>query len=193
MNSKIDSYFISAEKWQAELQALRTIILNCGLTEELKWNVPCYTFKNNNIVGINGLKDYCAIGFFKGGIMDDPFNVLVQPGKHSQAGRMMRFNSLAKINEQEDILKTYIYRAIEIENSGLKVKYKKPDELDMPEEFQQKLVEMPMLKNAFEALTPGRQKAYIFYFSAPKQSKTREARIENYIPQILSGKGMNDR
>lgn len=193
MNPKVDIYFSSAEKWHDELQTLRTIILNCGLTEELKWNVPCYTFQKNNIVGINGLKDYCAIGFFKGGIMDDPFNVLIQPGKHSQAGRMMRFSSLAQIKEQEDILKAYIFRAIEIENSGLKVNYKKPEELDMPEEFQRKLVEMPTLKTAFEALTPGRQKAYIFYFSAPKQSKTREARIENYIPQILSGKGLNDR
>ncbi|RBL90099.1 YdeI/OmpD-associated family protein [Chitinophaga flava] len=192
MNSKVDWFFDKAEKWEKEFEQLRTIILDCGLTEELKWSVPCYTYQNNNIVLIHGFKDYCAVLFFKGALLGDVNGLLVQQTENVQAARQLRFTSLKELVKMAPIVKAYIYEAIEVEKAGLAVKYKKTPEFNMPEEFQHKLDEMPALKAAFEALTPGRQRGYLLYFSAPKQSKTRESRIEKCIEQILEGKGLND-
>lgn len=192
MNPEVDIYLNKVPNWQEELEKLRLIILDCHLTEELKWGVPIYTFQKNNILGINGFKDYCAVGFFKGSLLSDTYRVLFKAGKNSQAGSTMRFSSVTEIAEMEQVLKAYIFEAIEIEKSGLKIDYKKPEDLLIPDEFKLKLDEMSSLKAAFQALTPGRQKAYIFYFSEPKQPKTRELRIEKYIPRIMSGKGLND-
>ncbi len=192
MNPKVDAFLHKSEKWQKELQKLRLIILDCQLTEEMKWRVPCYTFQNKNIVLIGGFKDYCAISFFKGALLNDVHNLLIQPGNHTQAGRLIRFTNIQEIIELEPVLKTYIKEAIEVEKAGLKVDYTTNTKLLLPLELQQKLEDNPKLKLAFEALTPGRRRAYCLYFSAPKQSKTKTARIEKYIPQILNGKGLND-
>ena len=192
MNPKVDFYFNKAKKWQEELSQLRLIILDCGLTEELKWGCPCYTYHNKNIVLIHAFKEYCALLFFKGALLNDPRNILVQQTKNVQSARQIRFTNSTEITKLTRHLKAYIYEAIEIEKAGLKVEFKKASAYPIPKEFKKKLKEQPSLKNAFEALTPGRQRGYILYFSAPKLSKTRETRVEKYMPQILKGKGLND-
>jgi uncharacterized protein YdeI (YjbR/CyaY-like superfamily) len=192
MNPKVDAYLSKAEKWQEEFEKLRMIILDCGLTEELKWGVPCYTFQNNNLVLIHGFKEYCALLFIKGALLHDAGGILIQQTENVQAGRQIRFTNVREIVEMEPILKAYIYEAIEVEKAGLEVSFKKHTEFSIPDELQAKFDEIPALKTAFEALTPGRQRAYILYFTAPKQSKTREARIEKCMHQILDGKGLND-
>ena len=192
MNPEVDFYFNKDKKWQEELEKLRTIILDCQLTEELKWGVPCYTFQKNNIVLIHVFKEYCALLFVKGSLLKDANGILITQTENVQAARQVRFTNVQEIVEMETILKAYIYEAIEVEKAGLKVDYKKTTEFNTPEEFQNKLDEIPALKTAFNALTPGRQRAYILYFSAPKQSKTREARVEKCVQQILNGKGLND-
>jgi len=192
MNPKVDFYFKKAKNWQKELERLRKIILGCQLTEELKWGVPCYTFEKRNIVLIHVFKEYCALLFFKGALLKDAEGLLIQQTKNVQAARQIRFTSLREIVEKETILKGYIREAIEVEKAGLKVKFKKTSEFSIPEEFQNRLDEMPALETAFDALTPGRQRAYILYFSAPKQSKTRESRVKKCMPHILNGKGLND-
>ena len=192
MNPKVDFYFNKAQKWQEELDQLRMIVLDCGLTEELKWGCPCYTFQQSNIVLIHVFKEYCALLFFKGALLNNADGILIQQTENVQAARQARFTNVLEIIEQKSILKACIYEAIEVEKAGLKVELKKTEEFPIPEEFQSKLDKIPALKAAFEALTPGRQRAYIFHFSKPKQSKTREARVEQYILQILNGKGLND-
>ncbi len=192
MNPKVDFYFTKAKKWQEELEKLRMIILDCGLTEELKWGVPCYTFQESNIVLIHVFKEYCALLFFKGALLNDANGILIQQTKNVQAARQIRFTNVREIVEMEAILKANIYEAIEVEKAGLKVDLKKTTEFTIAEEFQNKLNEVPALKTAFDTLTPGRQRAYMLYFSAPKQSKTREARVEKCMQQILDGKGLND-
>jgi len=191
-NPKVDFYFIKAKRWQDELEQLRMIVLDCGLTEELKWGVPCYTFQKNNVVLIHAFKEYCALLFFKGALLSDANGLLVQQTKNVQAGRQIRFTSVRELVKQKRVLKAYIHEAIEVEKAGLKVEFKKTAEFSMPEEFQNKLDELPDLKTAFDALTPGRQRAYLLYFSAPKQSKTRESRVEKAIKKILMGKGLDD-
>ena len=193
MNPKVDGYLSKAKKWQEEMEKLRLIILDCRLTEELKWGKPCYTFQKTNIVLIVGFKEYCSLIFCKGALLNDAHGLLIKPGENTQAGRQIRFTNLREIVEMEPILKGYIFAAIEAEKAGLQVKYKKHTELIFPEEFQNKLNEIPALKTAFHALTPGRQRAYHLYFSAAKQSKTRASRVEKWIPQILQGKGLDDR
>jgi len=192
MNPKVDVYLSKAQKWQEELKKLRMIILDCGLTEELKWRAPCFTFQKRNIVIIQGFKEYCALMFFKGALLNDANGILIKSGENTQAGRQIQFTNVREIVEMETILKAYIYEAIEVEKVGLKVNFKKNTELIIPEEFQNKLNEIPALKTAFDVLTPGRQRAYNLYFSAPKQSKTRESRVEKCMQQILNGKGLND-
>ena len=192
MNPKVDFYFDKDNKWQKELEKLRAITLDCGLTEELKWGCPCYTFQDRNVVLIHVFKEYCALLFFKGALLNDPNGILVQQTKNVQSARQIRFTNVREIVEKVPILKAYIYEAIEVEKAGLKVKLKTTAEYKIPEEFQKKLDKNRALRTAFEALTPGRQRAYIFYFSAAKQSKTRESRVETYIPQILKGKGLED-
>ena len=192
MNPKVDFYFTKAKKWQEELSQLRLIILDCGITEELKWGCPCYTYHNKNIVLIHAFKEYCALLFFKGALLNDPKNILVQQTKNVQSARQIRFTNSTEITKLTRHLKAYIYEAIEVEKAGLKVESKKASAYPIPKEFKKKLKEQPSLKNAFEALTPGRQRGYILYFSAPKLSKTRETRVEKYMPQILKGKGLND-
>ncbi len=201
INPTVDFYFSKAKKWQEELEKLRMIILDCGLTEELKWGVPCYTrptgssgraFYKSNIVLIHVFKEYCAVLFFKGALLNDANGILIQQTKNVQAARQIRFTNVREIVKMAPILKAYIYEAIEVEKAGLKVKIKKNTELIFPEEFQNKLDKNPALKTAFAALTPGRQRAYNLYFSAPKQSKTRESRVEKCMQQILNVKGLND-
>jgi uncharacterized protein YdeI (YjbR/CyaY-like superfamily) len=192
MNPKVDFYFIKAKKWQEEFEKLRTIILDCGLTEELKWGCPCYTFQKSNIVLIHGFNEYCALLFFKGALLHDANGILVQQTKNVQAARQIRFTSVREIVKMKPTLKAYIYEAIEVEKAGLKVNLKKTSDFSIPEEFQNELDKDPALKTAFDALTPGRQRAYILYFSAPKQSKTRESRVEKCMPKILNGEGLND-
>jgi uncharacterized protein YdeI (YjbR/CyaY-like superfamily) len=192
MNPKVDVFLSEAKKWQEEYEKLRMIILDCQLTEELKWGVPCYTFQKSNIVLIHGFKEYCALLFFKGALLHDGHGILIKQTENVQASRQIRFTNLREIVEMETILKSSIYEAIEVEKAGLKVNFKKNTEFIIPEEFQNKLDEIPALKTAFDALTPGRQRAYILYFSAPKQSKTRESRVEKCMQQILNGKGLND-
>ena len=191
-NPKVDFYFSKSQKWREELEQLRTIVLDCPLTEELKWGVPCYTFENRNIVLIHGFKEYCAILFVKGALLKDPSGILITQTENVQSARQVRFTNVREIVAMESILKAYIGEAIEVEQTGLKVDYKKAAEFSMPEELIDKLEEVPGLQDAFDALTPGRQRAYILYFSAPKQSVTRESRIEKCVPQILDGKGLND-
>ncbi|WP_421976234.1 YdeI/OmpD-associated family protein [Roseivirga seohaensis] len=193
MNPKVDWFFDKDTKWQAEYKHLRNIVLECGLTEELKWGCPCYTFKGTNIVLIHGFKEYCAYLFHKGVLLKDTEKILIQQTENVQSARQIRFTSLEEITEKETILKAYIYEAIEVEKAGLKVELKKTKEFNMPEEFQKALDENPDLKTAFEALTPGRQRGYLLHFSQPKQPKTREARIEKCKPMIFEGKGLNDR
>ena len=192
MNPKVDFYFSKAKTWQKELEQLRKIVLDCGLTEELKWGCPCYTFQNTNIVLIHVFKEYCALLFFKGALLNDASGILIQQTENVQAARQIRFTNVQEIVKMKTILKAYIYEAIEVEKAGLKVKLKKTTEYSIPEEFQKKLDKVPALKTAFKALTPGRQRAYILYFSAPKQSKTRESRVEKSMQPILKGKGLND-
>jgi len=191
-NPKVDWFFTKATQWQEEFEKLRTIVLDCGLTEELKWGCPCYTFEKRNIVLMHGFKEYCALLFFKGVLLKDPEDILIQQTKNVQAARQIRFTSIRQIVKMKPILKAYIYEAIEVERAGLKVPLKKTKEFNIPAEFQNKLNKNAALKKAFNALTPGRQRGYLLHFSAPKQSKTRESRIENSIPQILVGKGLND-
>jgi len=192
MNTKVEFFFRKAGKWREEFGKLRRIVLECELTEELKWGKPCYTFQKNNIVLIHGFKEYCALLFFKGALLQDAKGILIQQTENVQAARQIRFTNLREIVEMEPILKAYIAQAIEVEKAGLKVSFKKASEFILPEEFQKKLDELPVLKTAFNALTPGRQRGYILYFSAPKQSKTRASRVEKCLQQILKGKGLND-
>lgn len=192
MNPKVDFYFTKTEKWQEELKALRTLCLHCGLTEELKWGVPCYTFENRNVVLIHAFKGYCALLVMKGALLTDADGLLIQQTENVQAARQIRFTGVREIAEKQAVLKAYIYEAMEIEKAGLKVDLKKTEAFTVPEEFEKKLAEDAALKTAFEALTPGRQRAYLLHFSQPKQAKTRTARIEKYAPQILNGKGLND-
>jgi uncharacterized protein YdeI (YjbR/CyaY-like superfamily) len=192
MNPKVDAYISRSKKWQKELKKLRTIILDSPLTEELKWGVPCYSLQKSNVVLMHVFKEYCALLFIKGALLKDAHGILIQQTKNTQAGRQIRFTDIREIVKMETILKAYIHEAIEVEKAGLKVNFKKTTEFSIPEEFQNKLDEIPALKTAFEALTPGRQRAYFLYFSAPKQSKTRESRVEKSMKQILNGKGLND-
>ncbi|GIN89016.1 hypothetical protein J6TS1_09550 [Siminovitchia terrae] len=189
-NPKVEEFLSKAKKWKKEYEKLRNIILDCELSEEFKWRNPCYTFEKKNIVLIQGFKEYCALLFPKGALLKDTHGILVQQTENVQAARQIRFNNLQEIVELETILKTYIHQAIEIEKAGLTVK--KNTEFSIPKELQNKFEEIPDLKTAFEALTPGRQRAYSLYFSAPKKSVTRESRIEKYMQHILNGKGLND-
>lgn len=192
MNPKVDFFFNKAGAWQQEYQKLRKIILDCGLTEELKWGHPCYVLGKSNIVLIHGFKEYCALLFFKGALLADPNGILIQQTQNVQSARQLRFTNTKEITKLAATIKAYIYEAIEVEKAGLKVALKKTTEYEVPEEFQKKLKELPALKKAFNALTPGRQRAYLFHFAQAKQAKTREARVEKYIPQILNGKGLDD-
>jgi uncharacterized protein YdeI (YjbR/CyaY-like superfamily) len=192
LNPDVDFYFTKAKNWKEELEQLRAIVFDCGLTEELKWGCPCYTFQESNIVLIHLFKEYCALLFFKGALLNDPNGILVQQTKNVQSARQIRFTNVQDIIKMKKTLKDYIYEAIEVEKAGLRVDFKEKKELVFPEEFQKKLKDNPQLKTAFNALTPGRQRAYNLYFSGAKQSKTRQARIEKCIPQILNGKGLND-
>jgi len=192
MNPDVDFYFIKEKKWQAEIEKLRMIVLDCQLTEELKWGVPCYTFNKSNVVLIHVFKEYCALLFIKGALLHDVMGILVQQTANVQAGRQIRFTNVREIDEKADILKAYINEAIEVQKSGLTVTLKKDAEYVIPEELLNKFDETPALQTAFKALTPGRQRAYILYFSAPKQAKTRESRVEKYVEKILGGKGLDD-
>lgn len=185
MHSKTDFYFAKTGKWQQEFILLRGLISDCGLTEDLKWGHPCYTFQKRNIVLIHGFKDYCAVLFFKGALLKDRQGILVQQTENVQAARQVRFSSLQEIRKNKHILKSYITEAIEVEKAGLKVPLRRTEDYRVPEEFQKILSRNKALKNAFNALTPGRQRGYLFYFSAPKLSATRLARIEKYAPLIL--------
>lgn len=192
MNPKVDEFLTKAKKWKEEYETLRKIVLDCELTEDFKWMNPCYTFEKKNIVLMHGFKEYCALLFPKGSLLQDSHGILIQQTENVQGARQIRFTNVQEIVEKEAVLKAYIYKAIEVEKAGLKVKSKKPEELIIPEELQHKFDEIPALKDAFTTLTPGRQRAYILHFSAAKQSKTRESRVEKCIPNILNGKGLND-
>jgi len=192
MNPKVDWYFDKNERWQKEIKKMRTIALDCDLVEELKWGCSCYTFEKNNIVLIHVFKEYCAFLFFKGALLKDPKGILIQQTENVQSARQIRFTNIQEIVKLEKTIKTYIYEAAKVEAAGLKVDFKKTSDFKVPEEFQKKLDKNKKLKTAFEALTPGRQRAYLFYFSSAKQSKTREERVEKYMPQILKGKGLED-
>jgi uncharacterized protein YdeI (YjbR/CyaY-like superfamily) len=192
MNPQVDVYLSNAKKWRKEMEKLRKILLGCELTEELKWSKPCYTFQTSNVVIILPLKEHCAFLFCKGALLKDAKGILIQPTENAQAARQIRFTNLREIDEKESILKAYIHQAIEVEKAGLEVVYKKTTDFKIPEELQKKLDAIPALKSAFAALTPGRQRGYILCFSAPKQSKTRDSRIQKCMPQILNGKGLND-
>ena len=191
-NPKVDAYLRRNKKWREEFEKLRMIILACGLIEELKWGCPCYTFEKRNVVLIHGFKEYCALLFFKGALLKDPNGILIQQTKNVQAARQIRFTNVRGIVKLKPFLKAYIKEAIAVEKAGLKVKLKKTSDFKIPEEFQNKLDQMPALKTAFKALTPGRQRAYLFHFSQPKQSRTRQSRVEKYMHQILNGKGLDD-
>ncbi|PYL05336.1 MAG: hypothetical protein DME32_00100 [Verrucomicrobia bacterium] len=191
-NPKVDFFFNKTGRWRAEFGKLRTIILECGLTEELKWGKPCYTFQKSNVVLIHGFKEYCALLFIKGALLKDAKGILIQQKENVQAARQVRFTNVRQIVKIEHILKSYIREAIEVEKAGLEVNYKKTSEFKIPDEFQNKLNAIPALRTAFDALTPGRQRGYILYFSGAKQSQTRESRIEKCMPQILKRKGLDD-
>jgi uncharacterized protein YdeI (YjbR/CyaY-like superfamily) len=191
INPKADFYF-NKDKWHKELEQLRKIVLDCGLNEELKWGCPCYSYQKANIVLIHVFKEYCALLFFKGALLNDAHGILIQQTKNVQAARQIRFTNVKEIVTMKAVLKAYIYEALEVEKAGLKVKLKKPAAFEVAEEFQKKLNKNAALKKAFNALTPGRQRAYLLFFSAPKQSKTRESRVEKSMQQILNGKGLND-
>jgi len=191
-NPKIDPFFQKEKRWKEEFAKLREIVLDCDVTEDFKWMHPCYTYDGKNIVLIHGFKEYCALLFHKGALLKDPHGILVQQTENVQSARQLRFTDVRQIDEMQLIIKAYIDEAIEAEKAGLKVTLKKTEEYPVPEELQNKFAELPALKTAFEALTPGRQRGYLYYFSQPKQSKTRTARIEKYIPHILAGKGLND-
>jgi uncharacterized protein YdeI (YjbR/CyaY-like superfamily) len=192
MNPNVDFFFNNPGKWQKEVNKLRTIVLGCQVTEDLKWGCPCYTIEEGNIVLIHVFKEYCAVLFFKGALLKDPKGILIQQTKNVQAARQIRFTNLREIVERGTDVKAYIQEAIEVEKAGLKVKLKKTSEFGMPDEFEGELNKLPALKTAFYALTPGRQRAYLLFFSTPKQSKTREARIEKCKRKILNGKGLTD-
>jgi uncharacterized protein YdeI (YjbR/CyaY-like superfamily) len=206
MNPKIDAYLedgcgrcsfyktpdCKVNNWRQELKLLRSIVLDCGLNEAFKWKQPCYTFKSNNVLLVTAFKEYAAVAFFKGALLKDEKGLLVSPGENSQAARQFRFTNVSDIKRQKADIKAYIYEAIEVEKAGLKVSFKKEPE-PLPKELLHKFEELPELRAAFEALTPGRQRGYILYFSAAKQTKTRELRIEKYVPNILHGKGIHDR
>ncbi|MBU5210736.1 hypothetical protein BLX88_08115 [Bacillus obstructivus] len=193
VNPKVEEFFSISKKWKEEYVKLREIVLDCGLTEEYKWMHPCYTYETKNIVLIHGFKEYCALLFHKGALLQDTNGILIQQTENVQAARQIRFTNVQEIIELETILKSYINEAIQVEKAGLEVNFKKNTEMKIPEELQNKFNEIPELKTAFEALTPGRQRAYTLYFSSPKQSKTRESRIEKYQQHILNGKGLNDK
>lgn len=192
MNSKVDWFFTKATQWQQEYKTLRNIVLDCDLVEELKWGQPCYTFQKSNIVLIHGFKDYCALLLFKGALLKDKKKILIQQTENVQAARQIRFTNSKEIVKMKATLKAYIHEAVEVEEAGLKVEFKKTKEFTLPEEFQRKLDKSRALKKAFESLTPGRQRGYLLHFSSAKQAKTRESRVEKYIPQILEGKGLDD-
>ena len=192
MNPKVDFFFDKPSKWQAEYKQLRMLVLNCGLSEELKWGVPCYAYQGSNVVLIHGFKEYCALLFHKGALLHDQEGILIQQTENVQSARQIRFTNLQEIKDLKSVLKAYIYEAVEVEKAGLKVELKRTKEYDVPVEFQVKLDENAALKKAFEELTPGRQRGYLLHFAAVKQAKTREARVEKVIPQILDGKGLND-
>lgn len=192
MNPKVDGLLRKTKTWRAEFEKLRRVVLDCQLTEELKWRQPCYTLENKNIVLIHGFKEYCALLFFKGALLKDAKGILIRQTENVQAARQVRFTNVREIVEMEPILKAYIREAIELEKAGLKVNLKKTTEFPIPVELRNKLDAIPALKTAFAALTPGRQRGYILHFSAAKQSKTRESRVEKCMPQILKGKGLND-
>ncbi len=192
MNPKVDVFLSKTDKWREEFEALRTIVLECGLTEELKWGLPCYAFFKSNIVIIQGFKDYCALLFFKGALLSNTDGLLIQQTDHVQSARQIRFTHVREIWQVKQEIKNCIFEAIEVEKAGLKVEMKKTSDFEVATEFQEKLDALPVLRIAFEALTPGRQRAYLFHFSEAKQSKTRTARVEKHIPQILNGKGIND-
>jgi len=191
-NPKVDAFIANAKKWREELTKMRAILLDSELTEEFKWSQPCYTFQGKNVIVLGPMKDSCAFAFFKGALLKDVHGVLTRPGLHSQSTRWIKFTSVREIADMKSILKAYIREAIQIEESGLKVKLKKTSDLKIPEELQLMLDEFPDFRKAFETLTPGRQRAYIYHFSAPKQSKTREARVRKFMPHILKGKGLLD-
>jgi len=192
MNPEVDGYLKGLDKWQEELSKLRELALDCDLSEQLKWGHPCYSFQKKNVVIISGLKDYCALSFFNGALLKDPHGILVKPGENTRAGRLVRFTGVGEIAEKKAILKAYILEAIALEKAGLKVNLKEGAELEMPVELEKQLDGSPALREAFEGLTPGRQRAYLLHVSGAKQSKTREARIEKIKPRILDGKGLND-
>ena len=192
MNPRVDFFFNKDSKWQEEYEKLRMIVLDCGLNEELKWGCPCYTHEKSNIVLIHGFKDYCALLFFKGALLNDPNGIMVQQTRNVQSARQIRFTSAREIAKMKTTLKAYIYEAIEVERAGLKVKLKKTKEYEIPEEFQKRMNKNRALKTAFEALTPGRQRGYILYFASAKQAQTRESRVEKYLKHILAGKGLED-
>jgi uncharacterized protein YdeI (YjbR/CyaY-like superfamily) len=191
-NPKVDAFLSDAERWRPEFEALRMIILDSGLTEELKWGKPCYSLNGVNVVLIHGFKEYCALLFMKGALLPDPKGLLVQQTENVQAARQIRFHRVQEITKLAPALKDYIEKAIGVEQAGLKVEFKKTAEFKVPEEFQTKLDAVPALKKAFAALTPGRQRGYLLYFSGAKQSATRQARVEKCLPQILAGKGLDD-
>jgi uncharacterized protein YdeI (YjbR/CyaY-like superfamily) len=192
LNPKVDGLLKKAKKWNEEFETLREIVLDSPLTEDVKWGQACYAFDGRNVVLIHGFKEYCALLFFKGALLKDPKGILIQQTQNVQSARQIRFTSVREIVALKPTLKAYIREAIDVEKAGLKVKLKKTSEFKVPEEFQKKLDEMPALKKAFAALTPGRQRGYLFHFAAAKQSTTRESRVEKYIPQILKGKGLDD-
>lgn len=192
MNQNVDWFFEKDTQWKEEYAKLRQVCLDCGLTEELKWGCPSYSYKDNNIVLIHGFNKYCALLFHKGVLLKDPHDILVQQTENVQSARQIRFTDPQEIEDMEPILKTYINKAIEVEKAGLKVEFKKTKEFDVPDEFQQKLDEDPELKAAFEDLTPGRKRGYLLHFSGAKQSKTRVRRVEKCIPKIMEGKGLHD-
>lgn len=191
-NPKVDAYLERAKQWQEEMTKLRSIVLDCGVTEELKWGCPCYTFNDNNVVLIHAFKEYCALLFMKGALLKDEEGILVQQTKNVQSGRQIRFTSLQQVTKMKAIIKAYVEEAIAVEQAGLKVEFKDTGEFDFPDEFQAKIDEMPELQAAFEALTPGRQRGYLLHFSGAKQSKTRADRIEKCVQHIMNGKGLND-